>query len=53
MKGGPSKSAGTFFDLPVHRRSGDTLTLRGPLHVLRDEAGQPIGAMAILTAARP
>jgi len=50
MDGGPVGSAGQFFDLPVQCRSGETRTLRGQLHVLRNEASHAIGAMAILTA---
>jgi PAS domain S-box-containing protein len=49
MKGGEVKSAGTFFDLPVRCRAGETKTLRGQLHVLRSETEGPIGAMAIFT----
>lgn len=49
MKGGPVKSAGTFFDLPVRCLGGETKTLRGQLHVLRSETRGPIGAMAIFT----
>jgi len=50
MDGGPVGSAGQFFDLPVQCRSGETKTLRGQLHVLRNEASDAIGAMAIFTA---
>jgi PAS domain S-box-containing protein len=50
MGGGPVGSAGQFFDLPVRCRNGDTKTLRGQLHVLRNEESRAIGAMAILTA---
>ncbi|HET7912641.1 MAG TPA: PAS domain S-box protein [Pseudolabrys sp.] len=50
MKGGALKSTGTFFDLPVRCRNGDTRTLRGQLHVLRSETNGPIGAMAIFTS---
>ncbi|MGN6571905.1 MAG: PAS domain S-box protein [Pseudolabrys sp.] len=49
MGGGPFAAAG-FFDLPVQCRDGATKTLRGQLHVLRNEANDAIGAMAILTA---
>jgi PAS domain S-box-containing protein len=50
MEGGPVSSAGQFFDLPVLCRGGETKTLRGQLHVLRDESSRNIGAMAILSA---
>ena len=50
MGGGPFGGAGQFFDLPVHCRDGATKTLRGQLHVLRNEANDAIGAMAIFTA---
>jgi PAS domain S-box-containing protein len=50
MGGGAVGSAGQFFDLPVQCRSGETKTLRGQLHVLRNEANDAIGAMAVLTA---
>ena len=50
MGGGPFGAAGQFFDLPVRCRGGETKTLRGQLHVLRNEASNAIGAMAILTA---
>ena len=50
MGGGPFGAAGQFFDLPVHCRDGATKTLRGQLHVLRNEASDAIGAMAIFTA---
>lgn len=50
MGGGPFAGTGEFFDLPVQCRGGDTKTLRGQLHVLRNEAGHAIGAMAIFTA---
>ena len=49
MGGGPVASAGQFFDLPV-QCAGETKTLRGQLHVLRNEASDAIGAMAIFTA---
>ena len=50
MGGGPFGGAGQFFDLPVRCRDGATKTLRGQLHVLRNEESRAIGAMAILTA---
>ena len=50
MGGGPFGAAGQFFDLPVRCRDGETKTLRGQLHVLRNEANDAIGAMAIFTA---
>ena len=50
MDGGPIGSVGQFFDLPVQCRSGETKTLRGQLHVLRNEGDAAIGAMAIFTA---
>jgi PAS domain S-box-containing protein len=50
MGGGPVGSAGQFFDLPVQCRCGETKTLRGQLHVLRNESSGAIGAMAIFTA---
>ena len=50
MDGGPAGSAGQFFDLPVKCRGGETKTLRGQLHVLRNESSSAIGAMAIFTA---
>jgi PAS domain S-box-containing protein len=50
MNGGPVNSAGVFFDLPIRCQTGDTKTLRGQLHVLRNESKSPIGAMAIFTA---
>jgi len=50
MGGGPVASAGQFFDLPVTCRDGGTRTLRGQLHVLRNQASRAIGAMAILSA---
>ncbi|MBS0247516.1 MAG: PAS domain S-box protein [Proteobacteria bacterium] len=50
MDGGPFGAAGQFFDLPVQCRDGTTKTLRGQLHVLRNEAGHAIGAMALFTA---
>ena len=50
MDGGPVGSAGQFFDLPVQCRDGATKTLRGQLHVLRNESSGAIGAMAIFTA---
>lgn len=50
MGGGPFGAAGQFFDLPVQCRDGATKTLRGQLHVLRNEANDAIAAMAILTA---
>ena len=50
MGGGPFGASGQFFDLPVQCRGGETKTLRGQLHVLRNEANAAIGAMAILTA---
>ena len=50
MDGGPVSSAGQFFDLPVQCRGGETKTLRGQLHVLRDEGSDAIGAMAIFSA---
>lgn len=50
MGGGPFGGAGQFFDLPVRCRDSVTKTLRGQLHVLRNEASNAIGAMAILSA---
>jgi PAS domain S-box-containing protein len=50
MEGGPFGAAGQFFDLPVRCRGGETKTLRGQLHVLRNETNDAIGAMAILAA---
>lgn len=50
MDGGAFGGAGQFFDLPVLCRDGETKTLRGQLHVLRNEASHAIGAMAIFTA---
>ena len=49
MNGGPIASADQFFDLPVLCRTGETKPLRGQLHVLRNEANNAIGAMAIFT----
>ena len=50
MGGGRFGGAGQFFDLPVQCRDGATKTLRGQLDVLRNEADDAIGAMAIFTA---
>ena len=50
MDGGPFDGAGEFFDLPVRCGDGATKTLRGQLHVLRNEASHAIGAMAIFSA---
>ena len=50
MDGGPFGDGGQFFDLPVQCRDGETKTLRGQLHVLRNEANDAIGAMAIFAA---
>jgi len=50
MDGGPFGGGGQFFDLPVQCRGGETKTLRGQLHVLRNEASHAIGAMAIFSA---
>lgn len=41
---------GTFFDIPGLCRDGQVRTLRGQLHLLRDESSKAIGAMAIFTA---
>ena len=50
MKTGVAGGEGTFFDAPALSSSGDVKTLRGQLHVLRDENKTPIGAMAIFTS---
>lgn len=41
---------GEFFDLPGLHNDGQIRPLRGQLHLLRDENGKAIGAMAIFTA---
>jgi PAS domain S-box-containing protein len=41
---------GTFFDIPGLCSDGQARTLRGQLHLLRDENKKAIGAMAIFTA---
>jgi PAS domain S-box-containing protein len=50
MKTGIASGEGTFFDAPGLCSSGEVKTLRGQLHVLRDENKTPIGAMAIFTS---
>lgn len=40
---------GAFFDAPGLCSDGQVRTLRGQLHLLRDENGMAIGAMAIFT----
>ena len=49
MRRGAANGEGTFFDIPGLTRSGEIRTLRGQLHVLRNEAGAATGAMAIFT----
>jgi PAS domain S-box-containing protein len=49
MRRGTANGEGTFFDIPGLTRSGEIRTLRGQLHVLRNEARAAIGAMAIFT----
>ena len=49
MDRGSANGEGTFFDIPGLIRTGEIRTLRGQLHVLRDEAKTAIGAMAIFT----
>lgn len=49
MKTGTAAGEGTFFDAPGFCSGGEVRTLRGQLHVLRDENKRPIGAMAIFT----
>lgn len=49
MSRGAANGEGTFFDIPGLTRSGEIRTLRGQLHVLRNEARTAIGAMAIFT----
>jgi PAS domain S-box-containing protein len=50
MKTGEANGEGTFFDAPALCSSGEVKTLRGQLHVLRDENRIAIGAMAIFTS---
>jgi PAS domain S-box-containing protein len=50
MKTGIANDEGTFFDAPGLCSSGEVKTLRGQLHVLRDENKTAIGAMAIFTS---
>jgi PAS domain S-box-containing protein len=50
MKRGTANAEGEFFDAPALCRSGEVKTLRGQLHVLRDEQKNAIGAMAIFAA---
>ena len=50
MKTGSANGEGTFFDAPALCSSGEVKTLRGQLHVLRDEGKAAIGAMAIFTS---
>ncbi len=47
MKAGVVDGEGTFFDIPGLCSGGVVRTLRGQLHVLRDEGSAAIGAMAI------
>jgi PAS domain S-box-containing protein len=49
MSRGSANAEGTFFDIPGLSRTGEIKTLRGQLHVLRDEQKSAIGAMAIFT----
>ncbi|HKS84113.1 MAG TPA: PAS domain-containing protein [Pseudolabrys sp.] len=51
MSAGSANGEGTFFNLPVLCRDGETKEFRGQLHLLRDENRQAIGAMAIFTSA--
>jgi PAS domain S-box-containing protein len=50
MKTGEASDEGTFFDAPGLCNSGEVKTLRGQLHVLRDENRMAIGAMAIFSS---
>ena len=50
MSTGHADGEGTFFDAPGLCSSGEVKTLRGQLHVLRDENREAIGAMAIFTS---
>src|SRR5262249_25816590 len=49
MGRGSASAEGTFFDIPGLSSTGEVKTLRGQLHVLRDEQQTAIGAMAIFT----
>jgi PAS domain S-box-containing protein len=49
MGRGTANGEGTFFDAPGLCRSGEVMTFRGQLHVLRNEQKSAIGAMAIFT----
>ena len=50
MKTGSANDEGAFFDAPALCSSGEVKTLRGQLHVLRNENKMAIGAMAIFTS---
>src|SRR2546421_12968522 len=50
MENSIASGEGTFFDAPALCSSGEVKTLRGQLHVLRDENSMAIGAMAIFTS---
>jgi PAS domain S-box-containing protein len=50
MESGVVSGEGAFFDAPGWCSSGEVKTLRGQLHVLRDESGKAIGAMAIFVS---
>jgi len=50
MESGIASGEGTFFDAPTLCSSGEVKTLRGQLHVLRNENKMAIGAMAIFTS---
>jgi PAS domain S-box-containing protein len=50
MKTASMNGEGSFFDAPALCNGGEVRTLRGQLHVLRDENGMAIGAMAIFTS---
>ena len=50
METGIASGEGTFFDAPGLCSSGEVKSLRGQLHVLRDENRVAIGAMAIFTS---
>ena len=50
MQTGIAGGEGTFFDAPGLCSSGEVKTLRGQLHILRDENKAAIGAMAIFTS---
>ncbi len=50
MESGMVGGEGTFFDIPGWCSSGEVKTMRGQLHVLRDESRKAIGAMAIFTS---